>query len=556
MKYYFNLFVKKASKYFFILAAFASSGSAQQQTVGLFLNDDDSYDGFTLFTPNLGHDTYLIDNQGMLVHIWVSDLNPTSTVYFLENGQLLRSTRIPTNNGYGGFRLHNWDGSIESEYSFGSQHHDIEPLPNGNVLMIIKDNRSFEESIAAGRDSLLLIDGIRSLQIIEAAPTDTGWTIIWNWTLWDHLIQEFDSTKNNYGIVNEHPELINLNFTLNDDANWVHINSISYNAELDQIMVSSRKFNELWIIDHSTSTIEAQGHSAGNSGMGGDILYRWGNPLAYERGDSTDQKLFAQHDATWIKKGLDGSDNILIFNNGLGRSDELYSTVVEIKTPVDSAGNYTIESNLAFGPDTFSWRYIAEPPSDFYSPRFSGAQRLPNGNTLICEGVSGTIFEVTKTGKMVWKYVNPINRHGIIEQGTIPVQNSVFRAYRYSPDYPGFNGKTLFPLDSLGVTLSVDTDQRESTPKEFSLYQNFPNPFNGYTTISFNLLLLDEVVLTIYNLSGQLLKQIHYQPSNAGLNSVVWNGTNQNGNPVGSGMYLYEIRSQNFTAARKMLFLK
>lgn len=556
MKFTFNSFTKTQLRFIFFLLIISAIGRSQNQTVGLLLNDSESFPGYTLFTPKQGHDTYLIDNNGMLVHRWFSDQNPASTVYLLENGQLLRSTRIPTEDGSGGFRVHNWDGSVDWEYSFGPQHHDIEPLPNGNVLLITNDVRTFEESITAGRDSLLLNDEIRSLKILEIAPSDTGGTIVWEWILWDHLVQEFDSTNNNYGNVSEHPELINLNYAKNDDANWVHINSIAYHPGLDQIMISSRKFNELWIIDHSTTLAEAQGHGGGNSGKGGDILYRWGNPRAYQRGDSTNQKLFAQHDASWIMGGLDGAGNILVFNNGLGRPDGVYSSVVEFKSPVDAEGNYEIETGLSFGPDTLSWFYIAETPEDFYASRFSGAQRLPNGNTLICEGVGGNIFEVTQAKKLVWKYVNPINPDGIIEQGTIPTQNSVFRAYRYGWDYSGFDGKSLFPLGPLDAVLAVADDRRGSMPEKFSLNQNYPNPFNGYTTISFNLTELGEVVLNIYDIIGQQVNQINYHPLNTGLNSVTWNGTNQQGYPVSSGMYLYIVQGQGFKGTRKMLYLK
>jgi hypothetical protein len=82
------------------------------------------------------------------------------------------------------------------------------------------------------------------------------------------------------------------------------VNSVSYNAKLDQILISVRSFNEFWIIDHSVTTKEAAGHTGGRSGKGGDLLYRWGNPSAYRAGKTSDQKLFAQHDAHWIPEGL------------------------------------------------------------------------------------------------------------------------------------------------------------------------------------------------------------------------------------------------------------
>ena len=103
----------------------------------------------------------------------------------------------------------------------------------------------------------------------------------------DHLIQDFDASKANYGEVAEHPELIDLNFRLSETTNyrdpsdWIHSNGIDYNPELDQIVLSPSNFSEVWIIDHSTTRTEAAGSNGGNSGKGGDLLYRWGNPRAY-----------------------------------------------------------------------------------------------------------------------------------------------------------------------------------------------------------------------------------------------------------------------------------
>ena len=84
--------------------------------------------------------------------------------------------------------------------------------------------------------------------------------------------------------------------------------------------------NEIYIIDHSTTTLEASEHSGGNSGMGGDILYRWGNPEAYRAGTNNDQKLFGQHDVQWIESNRPNSGELIVFNNGNGR-DILFSSV-------------------------------------------------------------------------------------------------------------------------------------------------------------------------------------------------------------------------------------
>jgi hypothetical protein len=87
------------------------------------------------------------------------------------------------------------------------------------------------------------------------------------------------------------------------------------------------------------------------------------------------------------------------------------------------------------------WEYKVRPGWEFFSAFISGAQRLPNGNTLICEGMTGRLFEVTRESEMVWEYVNPF--FGYEER--FGNGNRVFRAYRYSPDFSGFKGKTLDP---------------------------------------------------------------------------------------------------------------
>jgi hypothetical protein len=211
-------------------------------------------------------------------------------------------------------------------------------------------------------------------------------------------------------------------------------------------MISVNALSEIWIIDHSTSTEEAAGHTGGTYGRGGDLLYRWGNPAAYRGGTAEDQKLFGQHNASWIREGLPGEGNIIIFNNGLGRLDGRYSTIEEIAPPVDAFGNYALTPGHAYGPTNSVWQYVAEPPASFFSPIVSGVQRLPNGNTAICQGIDGIFFEVDTDGNLLWKYNAPVTATGLLTQGsTLPPYNLTFRAPQYPPDYSGFDGRDLTP---------------------------------------------------------------------------------------------------------------
>jgi len=246
----------------------------------------------------------------------------------------------------------------------------------------------------------------------------TSGNIVWEWYVWDHLIQDFDSSKANYGVVGDHPELIDINFGDSFLFDWLHTNSLDYDPQFDQILIDVHNFDEVWVIDHSTTTAEAAGHAGGHYGHGGDLLYRWGNPRAYDAGTSSDQKLFGQHDASWIKPGYPGAGDILIFNNGYNRPGPKYSSVDEFTPPIDSNGEYYLEPGSAYGPEDFSWDYTANPPTSFYSQVFGGALRLKDGDTLICDGVPGKFFEVTPDDTIVWQYTNPYPN---------PSQNDVFK---------------------------------------------------------------------------------------------------------------------------------
>ena len=202
--------------------------------------------------------------------------------------------------------------------------------------------------------------------------------------------------------------MIDINYaSVNTQGDWIHENAIDYDEHLDQIVFSSKPFNEFYVIDHSTTTAEAAGHTSGNYGMGGDILYRWGNPQTYDRGDSSDRYFYVIHGVNWIHCGLPGAGHVLAFNNGDrdGNQND-YSSAVEIDPPRDAYGNFEIEAGEPFGPEEPYWVYGGQ--GDFYGGATQcGAYRLPNGNTLICSASSGLVFEVTEAGSTVWTYDYP-----------------------------------------------------------------------------------------------------------------------------------------------------
>lgn len=297
-----------------------------------------------------------------------------------------------------------WDLVVHDTTRF--MHHDIEPLPNGNVLVIIVDRMTPADAIANGRDPALvtgtdwLPEGI--LEIQQTGPN--AGQVVWEWHQMDHIIQDFDISKQSFGIVGNHPELMDINFppVVLGNGDWNHANGITYDPINDWIMISYRSQSEVLLIDHSTTTAEAASHSGGARGKGGDFLWRWGNPQSYDVPNAK-RKLNVQHDPSFIRQGYPGEGNITIFNNDAAPG--IQSSIIEIELPLDATGAPYIDPMRGeYGPREGVWRFGE---TGFYSAFVSGAQRIKNGNTLICSGQQGRLFEVTPSGQTVWSYQEP-----------------------------------------------------------------------------------------------------------------------------------------------------
>ena len=503
---------------YFIIGLFVTTNASAQQTVGLFTNTEDSFDGLTMFANTNGTKAYLIDNCGELVHSWEGNGN-YGPQYLYEDGNLLRVVKLPMGGG-SITQIVDWNSNILWEFQpstigYGSMHHDIEPLPNGNVLIIVYDAITDVDVDLAG--GVTNSTGITAETIIEVEPnlSDGTTSIVWEWRAWDHIIQEEDNSKANYGIISENPGKINL-YHVPLIPDWLHFNAIDYSAELDQILVSSPNFNEVWIIDHSTNTAEASTDIGGNSGVGGDLMYRWGNPIAYGQGANEDQQLFFQHDAQFIQEPVTNDFKFIVYNNRASIGDGIttdaqngYSSVDIIDLPELTNGMYGY-NNTAYEPLSPEWRYL-DPvdPYNFYSNIISGAQMLENGNLLICEGVPGRLFEVdTATLETVWEYVSPISNGSPLDQGDPAIQNKVFRCTRYSRDYPAFDGKDLTPqgVIEIGGTTSCDIvlSENEIEENDFSIY---PNPCSNEFRMTFDASVQRQIVtVEIWNMIGQLVK--------------------------------------------------
>lgn len=447
----------------FISAPAAST--AETRTIGVIILDQQrAAPGYTLLAPKHNGRTYLIDNEGQVYNTWDSKYEPGQSAYLLPNGHMIRAAMLPqsgalgTGGGEGGrLEEYDWDGNLLWELDYVSNsyaiHHDFKVLPNGNVIALLVERKNQAEVSAAGfnpsllQDTFLLPDAVVEIEPIRPK----GGRIVWEWHVWDHLIQNFDRTKNNFGDPAAHPELVDPNASPRKLATfWNHMNSIDYNAGFDQILMSVRGNSEVWVIDHSTTTAQAAGHTGGKSGKGGDLLYRWGNPQMYYAGKVADQMLYEQHDAQWIEAGRPGAGNMLVFNNGVNRPGGNVSSADEFAVPVDASGNYAGAAGSAFGPAKLAWTFAALKGTGWYESDISGAQRLPNGNTLITYGTHGVLVEVTQGGDIVWQYVDPVTNTGPMYQGAVSALddrghnlNAVFRVRRYPPDYAGLAGRTL-----------------------------------------------------------------------------------------------------------------
>lgn len=458
---------------------------------GLTLNSDKAEEGYVMFCVPNSASTYLINRKGEVVHEWKGNYQVMGA-YLQDDGSLFQNVHDPDfpvfNGGGQTGRLQKiaWNSKILWDYESSDEnyhtHHDFHVMPNGNILSIAWEAKTKEEAIALGRKEENIPEaGLWPDKIIEIRPTDQyHGEVVWEWHSWDHIVQNTDPNKPNYGNPVDHPELIDINLgrelpppisvdsmdrlqemgrarrnqtAFNRGSDLYHFNAINYNPDLDQIVFSSPALDEIMIIDHSTTSKEAASHKGGRMGKGGDILYRWGNPQNYGRGDSTDQKLFGQHDIKWIEKNLPGAGHLTVFNNDIpnGPDSMDYSAVYELIPAMDDKGNYIIEANQSYRPNGPVWSYIAPDTVSLYSSFISGAHRMPSGNTFIHEGAKARMFEVTPEGKIVWEYLNPYRGEIRKLNGDPKDPNnqpySAFRSTFIPADHPALVGKELNPID-------------------------------------------------------------------------------------------------------------
>lgn len=450
-----------------VLVSAAGCGSSDDQTAdqtayqgeaGADLSDPAAVaaaqgDDLILYAPSGSTVTYLVDATNHAVHQWPSAYMAGQSAFLLEDGSILRGGSIndvaPDNRFVAAYRdghntIFNIGGIVERISKDGevvwsyqdydddhAPHHVVEVMPNGNLLMPVWRYHSEDDSIAMGRDPHRLTSGGLWLDsVVEVRPENAdGGEVVWEWRSSDHLIQDFDSGQADYGVVADHPERIDLNYGkgFNIPEDFIHLNSASYIEELDQIVVTSYHYSELWVIDHSTTTEEAAGTTGGRSGRGGDLLYRWGNPWAYGH-DVTDVfMLSAVHDPSWLA----GSRHIVMYDNNVADHDRGLdggdSMVVEIAPPLQADGGYALGEDGVWGPA----QPVATSGLGVQATSVGTAQRLADGRTFSCDCPESEAIWLDADGE--------VQATAAVWENTLGSDDNtqVFRLVAYAADDPG-----------------------------------------------------------------------------------------------------------------------
>jgi hypothetical protein len=360
---------------------------------------------------------------------------------------------------------------------------------------------------------------------------------------------------------------------------------------------------EFYVIDHGNTFIVGKPDSSITlaASTRGDFLYRFGDPAKYDQGDPPSvldnwekatvghKQMGGAHNIQWIKPGLPGAGNFLLFNNGqnlfeLTPQSYIFEINPYLNSSGTSTGNFvnppTAGYNMVNSPDRnlmkekknvskqIVWKYSSRNNTSFFSTIGSGVQRLPNGNTFICSMNDGHFFEVSPADTtIVWEYINPLTRDGKkkIKVDNYPTYNAAFRAYRYSKNHPALKNRDLtagetitgFDPDYLipGDLTSIKSSAGYLTPGDVNT-RNYPNPFTYSTNIGFDLETGRRVSVVVFDLSGKPVKSLMDEECAAGTYNLTWDGTNDSGNRVPNGMYFYMLTADGVKVSKKMIYSK
>ncbi|MEI7899292.1 MAG: aryl-sulfate sulfotransferase [bacterium] len=476
-----------------LLALLATSAHAYEAFQGptevLYWDKDLTEDGYTLF--GVRGTTYLVDMEGRVVHTWPIGTNP----HLLDDGSILDASKDDP-SGFGGFSQVSWSGSNMWSYTESRTgyfpHHDFVRIFNpklgtNTTLYIANKNYTYDQCIAAGCNPAS--GPYTNAQMDVIVEVNQAGSIVWEWAFFDHMIQNYSDTKTNYvgagKTIADYPGRLNINLPGRPvQRDWLHCNSIDYNQALDQIVINSVG-GEFYVIDHGNTFLpnDTTGSMARAAGPAGDFLYRFGDVARYNQGaapsiltnwtesTSGNKQIGGTHHVSWIPAGLPGAGHLLMFSNAQNLFEHTQqSYVLEVNAflnasladtgayvnPPDAGytlwqlGNNTDKTGRLLS-NQIVWSYHSKASHGMFSHIGSGAQRLANGNTLVCADTEGHIIEVTPSGEAVWEYINPVTSSGTLKfkRDNWPMYNSIFRAFRYRASDPPLAGRTLTPGNTI-----------------------------------------------------------------------------------------------------------
>ena len=376
-----------------------------------------TFNGYTLWSPITVYmqnadkpyqtpgEVNLVDMRGNIVHKWKTAF-PTFYCYLLENGNLLCGLNSTETDGsrpgvppyymggtQGYLHEYDWEGNLVFEHKDLTMHHDFKKLPNGNYMYLGWERVPAEmrKKVRGGRRGTEFADGTMWADTIN--EIDPKGNLVWQWRAIEHM--DFDT------------DIIGPIHTREE---WSHQNTL-WVCEDGDIMSSSRHIDMAFKISKKT----------------GEITWRWGNVAYLDKESGTVERkdapecLGGPHDVHIIPSGLPGAGNMLCYDNGMYA---YISRAVE----VDMKTKEIVWSSVSDDqPICVSGRVP-------FSLFISGARRLPNGNTLLCEGANGRLYEVTREKEVVWEYWRPEkDKHNGVMDGVTPW--AIFRCFRYAPDF-------------------------------------------------------------------------------------------------------------------------
>jgi hypothetical protein len=344
----------------------------------------------------------LIDTNGVSVKFFKCNAGGSNSYanHLTKGGNFYRTLSAGgtlTGGGiHGRVQKFGWNGNLLWDWTYASAsyslHHDFCPLPNGNVLFICYDVLPAGSATTAGGT---FASAVWSEKIVEVQPTGaTTGNIVWEWKLWDRLMQKTNATGANYfASAADHPERLDVvNVTTKDFA---HINGIDFDSARNQIILSSHFLDEIYVIDHTTTTAEAASHTGGASGKGGDFLYRYGRTGNYSAGTAGNVNDVI-HDAHLVKYGPYKGGISFFHNKALGAS----ASAADIIMPPRNGNDYTITAGSAFQPLSYTKRYD---PSG-YTSNMGSTEEFPNGNVMVSLALTGVVKELDSNSNILWTY--------------------------------------------------------------------------------------------------------------------------------------------------------